>query len=258
MATNSDGRGAATGAATKGAATNKPAVRKAGKKKAAARKAPARKAPAGRAADEEATRLEDARARMYRDLIFESAECVFGQKGFEATTMQDIAQEAGVSLKTLYAAYPGKQELYKEIQRVRGKAFIDGVLVAAAMGRSPYEKLGLTVRSHVEFLFRHRDWLSFRLRTRVSWGIRPDDEDAAHYWELGLRNISDILSAGMEEGIFYPGLPEDVASVVQAVMQVEVTRAVESESIDQEACVASIMLHLDRLLSPPGALEGMR
>ncbi len=201
-------------------------------------------------------RREDARARMYRDLIFESAECVFGQKGFDATTMQDIAQEAGVSLKTLYAAYPGKKELYRDIQRVRGKAFVESVLVASAMGHTPHDKLALTVRSHVDFLLDHRDWLSFRLRTRVSWGIRPDDEDAAHYWELGLRNISDILSAGMEQGIFYKGIPEDVASVVQSIMQVEVTRAVESDSIDAEQCAAGIMLHLDRLLSPPGALEG--
>jgi len=201
--------------------------------------------------ENEANRREDARARMYRDLIFESAECVFGQKGFDSTTMQDIANEAGVSLKTLYAAYPGKQDLYKEIQRVRGKAFIEGVLVAAAMGHTPYEKLALTVRSHVDFLFGHRDWLSFRLRTRVSWGIRPDDEDAAHYWELGLRNISDIMQAGMDQGLFYEGVAEDVASVVQAVMQVEVTRAVESESVDAETCSADILLHLERLLSPP-------
>ncbi|MCP4036758.1 MAG: TetR/AcrR family transcriptional regulator [bacterium] len=216
------------------------------------------KAKTGQSAAKDASRRDEARTRMYRDLVFESAECVFGQKGFDSTTMQDIAQEAGVSLKTLYASYPGKQELYKEIQRVRGKAFVEGVLVAAAMGRSPREKLALTVRSHVDFLFAHRDWLSFRLRTRVSWGIRPDDEDAAHYWELGLRNISDILSAGMEEGIFYLGNPDQVAAVVQGVMQVEVTRAVEDGASEQAPAAEGIMLHLDRLLCPPGLPEDAR
>jgi len=194
------------------------------------------------------SRLGDARARMYRDLVFESAECIFGQKGFESATMQDIANEAGVSLKTLYASYSGKQELYQDIQRVRGKAFIEGVMVAVAMGHTPLEKLALTVHSHVDFLFTHRDWLRFRLRTRVSWGIRPDDEDAAHYWELGLQNISDLLADGMAEGTFYEGDPGAVAAMTQAIMQVAVTGAVEAEETDVAHTADDIMLQLTRLL----------
>jgi len=187
---------------------------------------------------------------MYRDLVFESAECAFGQKGFEQTTMQDIANEAGVSLKTLYASYPGKQELFEDIQRVRGKAFVEGVMVAAAMGHTPLEKLSLTVQSHVEFLFKHRDWLRFRLRT--SWGIRPEGEDAALYWEMGLKNMSDILSAGMEEGTFYPGEPVALAAMVQAIMQVAVTRSVEADETEVGKTAAGILLQLTRLLCPGG------
>ena len=65
------------------------------------------------------SRLEQARQRMYHDLIFESAEHVFAEKGFDDAIMQEIAAEAGVSLKTLYATFPGKRELYDEIQAVR-------------------------------------------------------------------------------------------------------------------------------------------
>lgn len=221
-------------------------------------KSKAKPPAAGRAATEsteetdteKASRLGDARARMYRDLVFESAECVFGQKGFESTTMQDIANEAGVSLKTLYASYSGKKELYKDIQRVRGKAFIEGVLVAAAMGHTPLEKLALTVRSHMDFLLSHRDWLSFRLRTRVSWGIKPDDELAAEYWLLGLNNLREILQAGMDEGTFYEGQPVEIATMVQAVMQVAVTQKIEAEEHDVDHTSDDIMRHLVRLLCP--------
>ncbi|MFT5695340.1 MAG: AcrR family transcriptional regulator [Myxococcota bacterium] len=200
--------------------------------------------------EDKPSRRGDARARMYRELVFESAECVFGRHGFDATTMQDIANEAGVSLKTLYASYSGKQEIYEEIQKVRGKAFIEGVLVAAAMGHTPMEKLVLTVRSHMDFMLSHRDWLRFRLRTRVDWGIRPDDEFAAEYWQQGLDNISGILSAGMEEGTFHEGDPYAVASIVQAIMQVEVTRVVEVADSDGATVAEGIMLHLNRLLCP--------
>ena len=71
--------------------------------------------------------LEAARTRMYHDLIFECAERVFAEKGFDESTMQDVASEAGISLKTLYATFPGKNEIYTEIQAVRGMAFLDRV-----------------------------------------------------------------------------------------------------------------------------------
>ena len=46
--------------------------------------------------------------------------------------MQDIASEAGVSLKTVYASFPGKQEIYNEIMEVRGRAMSGAVAQAYA------------------------------------------------------------------------------------------------------------------------------
>ncbi len=201
------------------------------------------------------SRLGDARARMYRDLVFESAECAFGQKGFQSTTMQDIANEAGVSLKTLYAAYPGKQEIYQEIQSVRGKAFIEGVMAASAQGKDPIDRLERTVTAHVEFLFSHPDWLRHHLRSRVSWGIRPIEDAAAQYWELGVKNISDILSDGMSEGLFFEEDAVATASLAQAVMQLQVYRAAEADETDVAATSQRIMLQLGRLLCPRGSFE---
>ena len=61
------------------------------------------------------SRLEVARERMYRELVFESAEHVIAARGLEATTMQEIAAEAGISLRTLYAAFPSKEGLVAEV-----------------------------------------------------------------------------------------------------------------------------------------------
>src|SRR4029450_326972 len=78
--------------------------------------------------------LEAARTRMYHDLIFECAERVFSERGFDECTMQDVASEAGISLKTLYATFPGKNEIYAEIQAVRGMAFLERVRGGASEG----------------------------------------------------------------------------------------------------------------------------
>ena len=71
--------------------------------------------------------LAAARARMYHELVFESAERVFAEEGFYTATMQDLANEAGISLKTLYATFEGKDDIYREILRVRGAGLAEGI-----------------------------------------------------------------------------------------------------------------------------------
>ena len=197
------------------------------------------------------SRLDDARARMYHDLVFESAECLFGEKGYEHATMQDIASEAGISLKTLYAAFPSKQELFEEIQHVRGQAFIEHVAASASVDGSPEDRLERLVAAYVGFLFAHRDWLKIHLQNRQSWGIRPSTAYAADYWEQGLKHTADLLGEGAEAGVFYEAEPFAAAALAQAVMQVLVAQAVARDETDPERTTRAIMVQLRRLLCPP-------
>ena len=50
-----------------------------------------------------------------RDDILAAAERAFARTGYEATTMQDLAREAGYTVPSLYAYFDGKQELYDAV-----------------------------------------------------------------------------------------------------------------------------------------------
>lgn len=230
---------------TQSTTTEKPRSRPQASKAAVGRK-PARSGHRRAAAP--ASRRDGAKARMYHDLIFESAEFVLGEKGFDHATMQDIASEAGISLKTLYAHFAGKQEIYEEIQRERGGAFVDFVLSATAAASDPEEKLARWARAYVDFLFAHRDWLRIHLQIRTSWGLRPTEDYAARYWQQGLDGVGTILAGGMKAGVFHRGDVRRTAALVLAIMQVQVAQAVEAAEADAEAVAAEIMLQLRRLL----------
>ena len=60
---------------------------------------------------------EGARARSKREQILEGARRVFLREGFAATSTDELVREAGVSKRTLYAYYPGKEELFVEVLR---------------------------------------------------------------------------------------------------------------------------------------------
>src|SRR6185436_9218133 len=117
------------------------------------------------------SKLEAARSRMYHDLIFECAERVFAEKGFDECTMQDVAAEAGISLKTLYTAFPGKNEIYAEIQAVRGMAFLERV--QSANQGSAFEKFEAGLRAFVTFLIDHDAYRQILLREGQAWGLDP-------------------------------------------------------------------------------------
>lgn len=198
-----------------------------------------------------ATRLADARARMYRDLIFEASEGVFGRKGYEGATMQEIADEAGVSLKTLYATYESKQSLYAQIRRARADAFVAAMREAIEGVDDPRDQIRALVETYPAFLLEHEDWLRIHLHTRTSWAIRPADEEVAISWQESRDDFTRVLSEGMAIGVFYQGDPEEMSVVIQTVMQIHMTRAVERGEEDPRVLADAMMVHVDRLLCPP-------
>ena len=195
-----------------------------------------------------ASRLDDARSRMYRELIFESAEFVFGQRGFEGAAMQEIASEAGVSLKTVYASFHGKQEIYSEIMEVRGRAMSEAVGKAMAQARDPIEKLTDGARAFVQFLFEHADWLRIHVRSRLSWAVRPEDPATAALWDEGQAAQAAMIREGIQAGLFWADDPHEMALMVQALTKVQVSHAVESGETDANAVADRLIERLLRLV----------
>jgi AcrR family transcriptional regulator len=157
---------------------------------------------------------------MYHDLIFDCAERVFAENGFDECTMQDVAAEAGISLKTLYNAFPGKNEIYAEIQAVRGIAFLDQV--RGAGDGSALEKLDAGLRAFVSFLVEHDAYRRILLREGHAWP-RLGHGEHARAPACGREPRRCRAAPGMDEGVFHEGDASCFASVT-AVMQVQLRR----------------------------------
>lgn len=194
------------------------------------------------------SRLDEARARMYQDLIFESAECVFGAKGFEHATMQDVASEAGVSLKTVYASFEGKQDLYNEIMLVRGREMFQAVAAAHAATTTPIDQLVSGTRAFVEYLFEHRDWSRIHVRSQTSWAMRPHGEVAAALWDDGQRTHMEMLQAGIDAGVFHDDDPSEMALMIRAMTRVQVVSAIEQGREDVESVTDRLIGRLLRMV----------
>src|SRR5438270_13886069 len=57
----------------------------------------------------------DEQARATRWAILQAARSLFLDRGYAATTLQAIADEAGVAVQTVYASFGNKRELLKQV-----------------------------------------------------------------------------------------------------------------------------------------------
>jgi AcrR family transcriptional regulator len=89
--------------------------------------------------------LTDARRRL-----FETAIVLFGDQGFHAVSVRDIAAELGLQPAALYAHVASKQQLLYELVSIGFEEHRDRLKAALLdAGRSPADQIRALVRAHV-------------------------------------------------------------------------------------------------------------
>jgi AcrR family transcriptional regulator len=199
----------------------------------------ARRAPAG------PSRAADARARMYRDLVLESAERVFAGRGFHAARMEEVAAEAGVSLSTVYAAFPSKRALFEALHETRGRAFLARLEPALSASEPVLACVRRAVESFVDWLVEHRDYMHVDLREGRSWAI--GDVEASRAYQQGIALWTELLRRGIREGVFEDDDPRLLATTAFAIMQVQLAYLLErGERLTKQEIAARIARQLER------------
>jgi AcrR family transcriptional regulator len=191
-----------------------------------------------------------ARAGLYRTLVLEAAERCFAEKGFDATKMEEIAAESGLSLGTVYSVFSGKPDLLRAVQDARNREIV--ALASAAAGRAagPVERLLAAVRGYVEFFASHPEYLRIHLRGGHAWGLAgagSRSRSHAHAWDEGIDLYARIFEEGIATRLFHPGDPRLLARMMIAMQQVQLADWVERGMPgDLEALLAEIETQLRR------------
>ena len=199
-------------------------------------------------------RLEEAREQMYRDLVLDCAERLFSEGRFEQVTMRDVATEAGISPRTLYAVFPSKQEVFEAVVRRRGSTLVE-TLKNGVGGEGPVlDRLRTGLRDVVAFFIDHRLFFRILLRESRSWGILPAGDGRAH-WRLGHTVQARLVQDGIDQGVFQDGDVELMAATCIAIAQVHLAAAMELPGEpDVDRISAEIFQQLTRSICRPEAL----
>lgn len=204
--------------------------------------------------------VRQARKEMYRQIIFDAAERVFSEQGFDGARMQDVSAEAGLSLGTLYAIFAGKTELFEAIQDSRRRELIEHARSRGAEDGGPVRRLLHGVRAYTEFLFDHPNFLRIHFFEGGALGLATSPLEAFPDAPLepGVELLIEPFERGIAEELFYAGDPMLMARLAVGMQQVLLADYLERpESTDRAELIEQAETYVKRAFIRPEALAAL-
>ncbi len=184
--------------------------------------------PGDRSSSRARSALQQARQDAYRLVILDAAERVFAGRGFEGTRIQGIADEAGVSVGTIYSVFGSKSELFSAVLTHRLPELLDITRKAAIQATTTLGRLTEGLDAYIIYMLEHPDYLQIHLREHA-WGLGPSraTHEQLVAWREGLDLHAEVLQVAMNEGVVILEDPYRLARCITAFHQVQLWDWVE-------------------------------
>jgi len=153
------------------------------------------------------TTPEDRRRR-----ILDAARAAFARRGFDATTMRDVADATDMTAGSLYRYFSSKDELLREIVGHFSHQLLNGFQDVVAAARGPVEALDglIWLMIHAGRHFR-QEFEIVKVWWRLTTSSAPDQTLAENRMRFNL--LRGVLTSGIGEGSIRPTTQIDLLTV---------------------------------------------
>ena len=181
-------------------------------------------------------------AAFRRAEILEAARRVFGQRGYAAASVDEIARAASVAKGTVYLYYPSKQAIYWAALRAGLTELRSQLRERTEREPTLDGKIRAFVATKVEYLSRHRDF--FRIYQaefgRVARSAGCLQKDLRGLYQEQLELLRSAIEAGVKRKEIRKLRPELAALGIVAVTRELITEkllASPASAVDVDAVV---------------------
>lgn len=136
-----------------------------------------------------------------RGQILRAAADLFRERGYRATTLDDIAAHLGMSKASLYGYFAAKEGILAAISRETMEMFSRGLAEISRRRLPPREKLRQVVHHHVELVLTHRSFLTVFFSEEASFP-GPFARQMAREKDRYDRGVERIIREGIRQGVF--------------------------------------------------------
>jgi len=178
-------------------------------------------------------KIRDANATKER--IIQKAIVLFSKKGFDASSVDEIAKACEVNKALLYYYYKNKAGLYEAVMNEALSSIHKQISQTDKCCDSPLAELQAFIYSYSSYTEKHPYFPSLLLRELSSGGKHIPDTMFTNMRCL-FKLLSDILKDGEEKGIFKNVIPMVIYFMIVGTLNLLVTTKnlrVKAEEIDE-------------------------
>jgi AcrR family transcriptional regulator len=163
--------------------------------------------------------ISDQDKSQRRDEIMAAAKKVFARKGFHATTIADIAKEAGLAYGSIYWYFDSKDDLFHALMAVEEDALRNHIAAAVGAredsdGEAPFRT---AVQATFEFFEADKATVKLLFRDAYALGDRFEKHLGGIY-ERFIDDIENVIVVAQQRGEVVAAPPRMVAYTLAALV----------------------------------------
>jgi AcrR family transcriptional regulator len=163
--------------------------------------------------------------------ILDAAFRVFSIKGYHNSTVDDIAQEAGISKGTCYQYFEGKEDIFIATMEGSLETLLAEADAAAIEAKDALMRLGI---KGLTFISKYRDvqFMFMGVVSEALGGNKRLKQKAAEAYAQVAEYLARDIEMGIEEGVFRPVDPMTVAYGLIGIAEIVGDRYIVEEEFD--------------------------
>ena len=173
--------------------------------------------------------------------IAQVAKAVFAERGYQQATLEEIAQQAGMSKATIYLYYKNKDDLFLHVVEKLVETAIAETTQAAEAPGAPLDKLARLVCGKMAFYEHEREFFRIYLNEKHGLEVTPKDPHKRllrHMYLQGVDMLARVLQEGMDAGVLRPMETRRLAFFLQEMMSTVLGQRIQGKaktSVEEDA-----------------------
>ena len=142
--------------------------------------------------------------------IFEISMKLFAEKGYDATSIEEITSRVGVAKGTLYYHFSSKEEIFSFLVEEGVKLLKNSIEIKTQKLDNVMDKLRAIILIEIKIMAKYEDFMTLLLSQ--IWGNEPRNNMCKKYVFEYIKIIEKIVKEGIEKGELIDLDPEMIAT----------------------------------------------
>ena len=175
------------------------------------------------------SRLMQQRKDLMKNGIYEAAVKILVKYGFEAMTMDRVAEEAGVAKGSLYNYFPNKLELLRFVHAKTVEPMHLRATEIVAANQPAADKLEAIFRMWSEHVGKHRGLFHFLFNEYAVQVLLKHEGETKQ--QDAIEKLAAVIEQGINEGVFRPVAARQYATLIFGAVREMCERLLASEEV---------------------------